>query len=321
MKNYNFFQKLLHKLCLGNFFLKKTLFEIEKISFKKKIADFSNNNHIFITSLPRSGTTILLLFFYKSRRYASLIYRDMPFLMAPNFFSRIKIKNNIEKKLRAHDDGIYYDLNSPEAFDEVFYNTFKNDEIKENLKMYINLILHKNKKNLYISKNNNNYKRIELINSAFPNSKIIIPFRNPIQHAYSLLNQHKRFCILQKKNKFILEYMNLLGHYEFGLEHKSWNKSTNYNNFDDLNYWLEQWYIFFSNLSLNYKANQSVIFLSYEKFNDKKYLEEKILNKIHGFPEFEFTFINSIKKINLDFDKALLKNCSELYNQLEYSNV
>ena len=177
----------------------------------------------------------------------------MPFLMAPNFFSRIKIKNNIEKKLRAHDDGIYYDLNSPEAFDEVFYNTFKNDEIKENLKMYINLILHKNKKNLYISKNNNNYKRIELINSAFPNSKIIIPFRNPIQHAYSLLNQHKRFCILQKKNKFILEYMNLLGHYEFGLEHKSWNKSTNYNNFDDLNYWLEQWYIFFSNLSLNYK--------------------------------------------------------------------
>ena len=84
-----------------------------------------------------------------------------------------------------------------------------------------------------------------MINSAFPNSKIIIPFRNPIQHAYSLLNQHKRFCILQKKNKFILEYMNLLGHYEFGLEHKSWNKSTNYNNFDDLNYWLEQWYIFF----------------------------------------------------------------------------
>ena len=58
--------------------------------------------------------------------------------------------------------------------------------------MYINLILHKNKKNLYISKNNNNYKRIELINSAFPNSKIIIPFRNPIQHAYSLLNQQDR---------------------------------------------------------------------------------------------------------------------------------
>ena len=91
--------------------------------------------------------------------------------------------------------------------------------------------------------------------------------------------------------------------------------------FDDLNYWLEQWYIFFSSLFLNCKDNRSVIFLSYEKFNDNKYLKERILNKIHSFPKFEFTFFNSIKKINLNYDKVLLKKCLELYNQLEYSNV
>ena len=50
----------------------------------------------------------------------------------------------------------------------------------------------------------------------FPNAKILIPFRDPIQHAYSLLNQHKKFINYSKQDKFIANYMKWIGHTEFG---------------------------------------------------------------------------------------------------------
>ena len=60
-----------------------------------------------------------------------LIYRNMPFILSPNISRLIILKKN-----RLHDDGITYDLNSPEAFDEIF---FDNNEIfiKNELSNYI----------------------------------------------------------------------------------------------------------------------------------------------------------------------------------------
>jgi hypothetical protein len=80
--NYNFFQKTLHNLCLGNRSIKKSLFEIEKLLFHKSI-EIKNENHIFITSLPRSGTSALLEFIYSSNEFGSLLYKDMPFILSP----------------------------------------------------------------------------------------------------------------------------------------------------------------------------------------------------------------------------------------------
>ena len=62
MNNYNFLQKQLHLITLGNRLIKKSLFEIEKNIFLKK-DNLNNSEHIFITGLPRSGTTSLLNFF------------------------------------------------------------------------------------------------------------------------------------------------------------------------------------------------------------------------------------------------------------------
>ena len=44
--------------------------------------------------------------------------------------------------------------------------------------------------------------------------------REPISHSISLLNQHLNFLEIQKKDPFVLEYMNSLGHFEFGLNTK-----------------------------------------------------------------------------------------------------
>ena len=138
MQNYNFLQKQLHRLVLGKQFLKKNLFDIEKLLFYKKLQNVKELQHIFITGLPRSGTTILLKFLYQTKEFASLTYADMPFILAPNLFSKISTKRNIQSQERMHQDGIKFDLNSPEAFDDVFFQTFhEDDDVQENLEVFI----------------------------------------------------------------------------------------------------------------------------------------------------------------------------------------
>ena len=116
---------------------------------------------------------ILLEFIYQTKEFASLTYADMPFIMAPNLFNKMFRNHNISPKERMHKDGIKFDLKSPEAFDEVFFKTYNEQDCLNNLGIFVSLVLKKYKKNKYLSKNNNNYKRIHLINSV-TSSHIII---------------------------------------------------------------------------------------------------------------------------------------------------
>ena len=61
--------------------------------------------------------------------FASLTYQDMPFILSPNIWSKLN-KNSIviDKQERAHNDGIKIDTNSPEAFEEIFWKTFDDND-------------------------------------------------------------------------------------------------------------------------------------------------------------------------------------------------
>ena len=324
MQNYNGIQELLHDFVLSKKFINKSLFELEKIIYLKN-NNIKNESHIFVTGLPRSGTTSILNFLYSSDQYASLTYKNMPFILSPNF-SKLFNNKKTSKKERLHGDGITFDINSPEALDEIFFN---NDVefIKNELGNYVQLILLSAKKNKYLSKNNLNFKRIDLIHYIFPNSIFLIPIREPLQHAYSLLSQHLHFCRLQKKNDFIRRYMNYLGHNEFGLNHKPWNKPVNYDDFNDINYWLEQWCLFYKNISKNYQSNNNCFFVIYEELNNVNYIK-KLLEKIN-FDEIDNIDLNYFKnsnKKNIDIDCAnnTYKNAKDIYidfkNKLIYKN-
>jgi len=200
MQNYSNIQKFLHDFVLSKKIINKSLFELEKIIYLKK-KDIINQSHVFITGLPRSGTTSLLNFLFSSGEYASLTYNNMPFILSPHL-SKLFHKKNITKKERLHRDGINFDNNSPEALDEIFFDN--NEEfVKNEIINYIQLILLSNNKTKYLSKNNLNYKRVDLIQSIFPNSIFLIPIREPLQHANSLLNQHLHFSQIQKEDDFI----------------------------------------------------------------------------------------------------------------------
>ena len=50
-------------------------------------------------------------------------------------------QKKFEPKIRAHKDRIYYSLESPEALDEPFMNSFKDDNLSSELVNYVSLIL------------------------------------------------------------------------------------------------------------------------------------------------------------------------------------
>ena len=76
MQNYNFIQRQLHKIILNSNLIKKSIFEIEKNLFFKNDSNLKNLNHIFISSLPRSGTTMILDYIYQTNEFASITYED-----------------------------------------------------------------------------------------------------------------------------------------------------------------------------------------------------------------------------------------------------
>ena len=320
MQNYSNIQKFLHDFVLSKKIINKSLFEIEKIIYLKK-KDIINQSHVFITGLPRSGTTSLLNFLFSSDEYASLTYNNMPFILSPNF-SKLFYKKNITKKERLHGDGINFDNNSPEALDEIFFDNSE-EFIRNELENYIQLILLSNNKTKYLSKNNLNYKRIDLIQSIFPNSIFLIPIREPLQHTNSLLNQHLHFSQLQKEDDFIRRYMNYLGHNEFGLNHKPWKKPIHFNDLNNINYWLEQWCLFYEFIYKKFQSYKNCYFIIYEELVNSIYVE-KILRKINLEKNKKINleyFRNSNKKeLNIEYDKNVFDKSLLLYQNFLKSN-
>ncbi len=317
MNNYSWVQKRLHQLALSSKFMREVTFDFEDTYISKNL---DHQNHVFITGLARSGTTILLNAIYQSDIFASLSYADMPFVLAPNLWSKIYFKRgDLAYRERSHQDGIKININSPEAFEEVFWNTFdeSEDETLNKFRSYIASILKKNKKFRYLSKNNQNVKRIPLISNIFSSAKILIPFRDPIQHAYSLLNQHIKFIKESNMNKFTTTYMKWIGHTEFGPNYVPIiNEKITFKNFDDINHWLEQWYLTYTKLMNELESYQNVYFICYEELCSSNYYWLKIKDLLQINNSYKFNFRESKKKIPISINKKIEEKSSILYSKL-----
>lgn len=260
MADYSALDRLLHRLALGSAARGEMLHDIER-SLYLKSAPADGGRHIFVTGLARAGTTILMREIYGSGEFGSLTYADMPFVLAPNLWSRMSSggRKTGPKTERAHGDGIEVDFQSPEALDEVFWRVFSgcdyirqdyllphkpDAELVEGYRDFIRLILRRTGKVRYLSKNNNNLLRLASLAKIFPDAFFLIPLRAPLDHADSLLNQHRRFL---KSDAFTRSYMGWLAHHEFGATHRpiAWaGRGIGANiPFDplSLDYWLGQW--------------------------------------------------------------------------------
>ncbi len=317
MNNYSWLQQKLHQFALSSQFMREVTFDVENSAVS---IIQTNDNHVFVSGLARSGTTILLNALYKSDEFASLSYQDMPFVLAPNMWSKLSLdKIDTDFVERAHGDGIKVSTESPEAFEEVFWMTFGEDDkdIKEKFKNYVQLINQKYNKKRYLSKNNQNIRRVEFISKIFPNSKILITFRNPIQHAYSLLSQHKKFIEDSNKDKFISNYMKWIGHTEFGPNYTPiHNKNLSFEDDLNINHWLEQWYLTYKHCFNNLKNNENINFICYERLCNVSEYWLDILKISNIKDKYDFEFMESKKVISLEMDGDITNKGLSLYKEL-----
>tara|TARA_B100000519_G_C14239272_1_gene436411 strand:+ start:1133 stop:2122 length:990 start_codon:yes stop_codon:yes gene_type:complete len=322
--NYSYVQRIIHKTVLSSKFFKKLTFNYEKSLFLDHESE-NKSLHVFIIGLARSGSTLILNGLHKSGVFASLTYGDMPFPLAPNFWSKLNIsKQNIDETERIHSDGIMVNDTSPESFEEVFWSTFENEDEMLNFNDFIFIVRKKYKKDRYLSKNNQSIKRIHKISRYIENCMILTPFRDPLQQSLSLIRQHFRFINMQKNDQFIVDFMNLTGHREFGLTYKPFfSNSVKYDDFNDINHWLEQWYFAYNDIFQESLNNASVNLVSYEKLCNTKVTWKNILNKAEID---EYVSLNIKKPIKYEeysnsIDKDLLKRCYKLYDDMSIKSL
>ena len=98
MNNYSWLQQKLHQIVLSSQFMREVTFDVESSAILKKQ---STDNHIFVAGLARSGTTILLNALYESKEFASLSYQDMPFILAPNLWSKLSFSKKDSESYRS----------------------------------------------------------------------------------------------------------------------------------------------------------------------------------------------------------------------------
>jgi len=268
INRYTQIERILHNLAFSSWFPQVSLSKMESILFNNKLAVVSAERPVFITALPRAGTTLLLKLCVDTNEFASHRYSDMPFLLTPllwNLYSR-NFRYSGALTERVHGDGIKVNADSPEAFEEIIWKEFwpsyyKKEKILlwtkssypafeefflDHMRKIILLRGGEDNQSRYISKNNMNIARIGYLASKFPDANILVLFRSPLQHAASLLNQHRNFLRIHEEDSFALKYMHDTGHFDFGknlrpVDFDGWLSRNNTLDPNTISFWLRYW--------------------------------------------------------------------------------
>ncbi len=292
--DYSELSMLLHRMILNNENLSWALFLAEKNWMLKKTVQNQNQKFIIVTGLARAGTTAMTLSFANSKKIKSLTYANMPFLLSPNLWKKVYNPKSTVLMERSHKDNVLFGYNSAEAFEEYFWKIrLKDSYIKEgrvclhtvsdaDIEQYLcyQSILLKGEQKMYLAKNNNFMLRFASLTKLKHKGAIVLLFRSPLEQANSLLQQHIRYCKIQSENPFVLEYMNWLGHYEFGLGHKPFSLSEQDNDLnlpmDKIDYWLAQWINYYQYI-IQFTKRKEVVLIEY---NDFRLYPNQLINRI-----------------------------------------
>lgn len=251
-------ERLWQRVALGQRAVLEVSFDIERARFRPWEDD---QLPVFIAGLARAGTTILTRLLHEHHGFASLTYRDLPFPLAPNSWGAVsaRLQRHVERAQRGHGDGIEHDLDSAEAIEEVFWRHHEGqhylrpeglmpvpptEETVEAFRDYVGLVRRRQGGARYLSKNNANVLRLPALIEAFPHAVLVHPFRDPLQQARSLLNQHRMAVELARQDPFRRDFMRWLGHHEFGMDQRPFlfpDHPGMAENRDHIDYWLSLW--------------------------------------------------------------------------------
>jgi hypothetical protein len=288
--NYSFLDRLIHRIAFAAPPVQLAAADAERALFRADFDAYRGKRPIFVTSLPRAGTTLLLEALHTFPSLATHVYRDMPFVMSPVLWARFStpFRKKAELAERAHRDGMQIGYDSPEAFDEVLWRTFwpekyggtrialwnaadAKDEATDFFALHLKKVIALRRPGRlqdgrYVSKNNANIARLDIIRRMFPDASVLVPFRDPVEHAISMLRQHGGFARMHAEQPFVRRYMSDIGHYEFGALHRpidfpGLDALLDGRDPSDANYWLAYWIAAFDYVLAH---SRGVILVSYE---------------------------------------------------------
>lgn len=327
---YSELSQLFHRLVLDNYHIGRKLLASQIRNVGTEASFKGAYSRVLISGLARSGTTALTKELAKRGPFASLDYSNMPVLLAPRLWAKVyKPRKKNESSERAHGDGIKVGLASVEALEEYFFKVLKNDayitedgllehrltrEENDLYRRYQNSIAHEE---IYLAKNNNALLRLKSLLQLNSDLAVFMLIRQPLQHAHSLMVQHEGFCDQQKKDPFVREYMDWLGHHEFGEGERPFifnGKGRQSEKIKDLNYWLERWVNYYSKIEIQ----DNLFLIRYEDFLQNP---KGVLNLFQSKLSITLNY-NEIKVFNKN-DKRVDATNHELLSQANaiYSNL
>lgn len=237
---YGRVDRLLHRVAFRASTAQLAMADLEGALFADALEAVELGDPVFVSGLPRAGTTVLLEILASVDPFASHTYRDLPFVLCPMVWDRFSrgFAVDDEPRERAHGDGLTISADSPEAFEEMIWKRFWPDHYEERrivpwsaedadpefdawLEAHMRKIAALRRPDAagpvrYLSKNNVQIARLDAPCRPLKRGTFVVPFREPVQHAASLLRQHRRFTRLQAEDGFLREYMDGIGHHDFG---------------------------------------------------------------------------------------------------------
>ena len=267
-ERYGTLDRLLYRIAFRGGTAQHAMADMEEMMFQDELESVSADGPVFITSLPRAGTTILLKLLWNTGAFASHTYQDMPFVLCPllwNQFSSQFAEEDVARE-RTHGDGLQVSGTSPEAFEDMVWKHFwpdhyqndhirpwrsdeKNPEFNAFFETHMRKVIavrrdERPDARRYLSKNNLNIARLAVPPAPLRTGTFLVPFRTPVQQAASMYRQHERFLEIHEEDDFVREYMEAIGHHEFG----KGLRPVNFNDWlsdasapSDLAFWVEYW--------------------------------------------------------------------------------
>ena len=221
----------------------RRLADIESRLVHEETAQLTVDRPVYITSLARSGTTIVTEMLAQHPHLCSHRYSDFPNVWTPywrNYLLQRTRRSSAGMQERAHQDRIQVNNDSPEAVEEVLWMHFfssrhdatvnqvldgkiRNSEFDRFYQQHILKLLAVRRADVdaatrYLAKANYNLSRIRYILSLFPDARFLIPVRDPVHHIASLMRQQALFTRASQEDPRVPLQMAMSGHFEFGPE-------------------------------------------------------------------------------------------------------
>jgi len=214
----------------------KKLAAVESTVLRDDLESISISAPIYVTGVPRAGTTITTELLERHPEVTSHRYSDFPNVYTPywrNWLAERSRQISAPLVERAHGDRIMVSQDSPEAVEEVIWMQFfahlhdpvvcqilddrtENPCFESFYRDHIRKLLLVRKRRRYLAKGNYNTTRLRYIQKLFPDARFIVLIRHPVNQIASLVKQDRLFEQADQEDPRVDQQLRMSGHFEFG---------------------------------------------------------------------------------------------------------